>query len=506
MAQRFAEMVGAKMSVGTTSEPRFSRGAKVLALTSIGTFLVSLDSSIVTIAFRDIVGDFGESNRHLLTWIFSGYNIAYAAALLTAGRFADVFGRKKSFIRGLALFSIGSILCGLAPTAALLVLARVIQAIGGAILTPASLALVLPEFPVEKRAAAIGIWGAVGGLAAATGPIIGGALVDSFGWRSLFFINLPFCALAIFVGRRMLTESADTTSRHQLDAYGASLAIPGVALIVYAIVQSDEWGWFSSGVIGTFALALALLVVFVRHCYTASNPLLDLQLFKLPFVVAANIAGVFFSLGFFAMFFANTQWLQNVWGYSTSGSGIAFAPGPLTAAIFAAPAGKWAQKYGHAKIAAIGALLLGGGILVLNLTVTQTPHYWTHYFPMMVATGAGVGFSISTLSSAASAYLPPTRFAMGSALSTTSRQIGAAIGLALVTSLLAPTLRSIGGARSAAISTGTAFDIRTVDISGFHHAWWLVTAAMFVNGTSMLLLFKRPTAQQMALSDQTTVS
>ena len=136
MAQKFAETVGAKMSVGTTSEPRFSRGAKVLALTSIGTFLVSLDSSIVTIAFRDIVGDFGESNRHLLTWIFSGYNIAYAAALLTAGRFADVFGRKKSFIRGLALFSIGSILCGLAPTAALLVLARVIQAIGGAILTP----------------------------------------------------------------------------------------------------------------------------------------------------------------------------------------------------------------------------------------------------------------------------------------------------------------------------------------------------------------------------------
>ncbi|MFM8870601.1 MAG: MFS transporter, partial [Actinomycetota bacterium] len=162
----FAEMGGDTM----TLDPRtWGRGPQVLALTSIGTFLVSLDSSITTVAFRDIVGDFGESERQLLAWIFSGYNIAYAAGLLTAGRFADVYGRKKSFLRGLAIFSIGSVLCGFAPSAFVLVLARVLQAIGGAILAPASLALVLPEYPVEKRAAALGIWGAVGGLAAAVG-------------------------------------------------------------------------------------------------------------------------------------------------------------------------------------------------------------------------------------------------------------------------------------------------------------------------------------------------
>ncbi|MFN5840219.1 MAG: MFS transporter, partial [Acidimicrobiaceae bacterium] len=158
------------------AEPRFSRAHKVLGLTAIATMLVSLDTSIVVVAERTIAEDLG--NPNWMPWVFSGYSIAYAAGLLTAGRFADVNGRKRSFMRGLALFSIGSVLCGLAPTTHLLVLARLIQAIGGAQLTPASIALVLPEFPAEKRTVAIGVWGAVGGLAAAAGPSLGGILLD----------------------------------------------------------------------------------------------------------------------------------------------------------------------------------------------------------------------------------------------------------------------------------------------------------------------------------------
>ena len=346
-----------------------TRGAKVLALTSVGVFLVSLDSSITNVAFRDIVTDYGDANRSLLSWIFSAYNIAYAAGLLVAGRFADVFGRKKSFMRGLVVFTVGSVACAVAPTAGLLVAARVLQALGGAILTPASIALVLPEFPVEKRSAALGIWGAVGGLAAAAGPITGGVLVDTFGWRSLFLINVPFCAAALVASSRVLHESTDPTAARRVDMVAAVTVTAGVALVVFGIVESEKWGWTSTGVLGSFAAAAALLTVFVWRCSGADNPLLDLSLLRLPFVVAANVAGFIFSLGFFAMFFTNTQWLQQVWGYSTSGSGLAFIPGPLTAAILAAPSGRFAQQWGHQKVIAVGATLLGGGTLILNLTI-----------------------------------------------------------------------------------------------------------------------------------------
>ena len=488
-ATTYAETGGETMRL----DPRtWGRGPQVLALTSVGTFLVSLDSSLTTVAFRVIVGDFGEGERQLLAWIVSGYNIAYAAGLLTAGRFADVYGRKKSFLRGLAIFSFGSVLCGFAPSAFILVLARVLQAIGGAILAPASLALVLPEYPVEKRAAALGIWGAVGGL------------VDSFGWRSLFFINVPFCVFALVVGAKSLHESIDTTTHHSIDIIGAALAIPGIGLIVYGITQGEEWGWSDTGTLIAFGSAVALLALFVWRCNTSENPLLDLSLFKLPFVVAANLAGMFFSIGFFMMFFVNTQWLQNVWGYSTLGSGLAFVMGPTTAAIVAAPGGRLAQKYGQHVIITIGAIFLGGGTAALNLIVSDTANYWVTYFPFMIITGAGVGLCITTISSAATAYLPPTRFAMGSALSNTSRQIGSALGLASAASVLTPVLRELGSGREQAAQSQQKFDISTIDLQQFHISWWIVSACMALAALSMLIFFRRPTTEQMALSNTVT--
>ena len=457
----------------------WSRGAKVLALTSIGVMLVSLDISIVNVAFGSFVAEWPE-NRRTLTWIFSAYNIAYAAGLLTAGRLADAFGRKRAFLSGLMIFMLGSIFCAVSPTAIFMVIARVIQAVGGAILTPASLALVLPEFAVEKRSAAIGIWGAVGGISAASGPMIGGFLVDTFGWHSVFLVNVPFCLLAFVIGLKLLRESRDETAPRTVDYFGALLVVLGVGLITLMIVQSDEWGWVSNRSLIIFVISFLLLGAFIWRCNQVAHSVLDLRLFRLPFVTAAAIGGFAFSMGFFSMIFVNTQWLQVVWGYSPSLSGIAGSPGPLAAAFVAAPAGKLANRIGHGKVVAVGALIMSLGIGWMNFFISPEIHYWDFYFPTMVVTGIGVGLCISTISSSATAFLPQPRFAMGSALNNTSRQIGAALGIALVSSLLVAASKT---------------DDPT---SGFHAAWTLMTGVILLSGLAMVTLFRRPTTDQLA--------
>ncbi|MEY4068875.1 MAG: hypothetical protein RLZZ332_1211 [Actinomycetota bacterium] len=325
----------------------------MLALTSVAVFLVSLDLSIVVVAKRTIDEELGGGS--LLTWVFSAYAIAYAAALLTAGRFADVFGRKRSFLRGVLWFSFGSLLCGFAPTTWFLVLARIVQAFGGAQLSPASLALVLPEFPVEKRTQAIAIWGATGGLAAALGPSIGGILVDTLGWRSLFFLNIPFTLVTVIIGQRLLKESRDPNAQRKVDYTSAALGFSGVALVVLGISQSEVWGWRDSGTLGAIALGLVLCTAFILRCRSAANPILDLSLFRMRFVVAANVAGVLFSMGFIGMWLLNTFWLQAVWGYSVALSGLATMPGPTSAACVAPFAGKYADRFGHSRVLFVGS-------------------------------------------------------------------------------------------------------------------------------------------------------
>ncbi|MFM8867467.1 MAG: MFS transporter [Ilumatobacteraceae bacterium] len=459
----------------------WSRGAKVLALTSVGVTLVSLDISIVNVAFGAIAKDFPDSRR-TLTWVFSAYNIAYAAGLLTAGRLADAFGRKRAFLTGLSIFMVGSLLCAFAPSAFMLVVARAVQAIGGAILTPSSLALVLPEFPVEKRSAAIGIWGAVGAVAAASGPTIGGFLVDTFSWHAVFLVNIPLCVLALAVGIRLLRESRDESAPRTVDYFGAMLAVLGVGLLTLMIVQSDEWGWITQRALSVLAGAVVFLVAFVLRCRVAAHPVLDLKLLKLPFVTAAAISGFGFTMGFFSLIFVNTQWLQTVWNYSPSRSGLAGIPGPVMAAIVAAPAGRLAQRVGHGKVVAAGALILCTGNMFLSFWVTETPNYLTHYFPVMIYTGIGVGLCISTISSSATAFLPQTKFAMGSALNNTARQIGAALGVALVSSILVSALA------------------RDKYLDGFHMAWRLTSLVILLSGAAMLLLYRRPTSEQLSLA------
>jgi EmrB/QacA subfamily drug resistance transporter len=450
-----------------------SRGWKVLLVTSAGVYLVSLDVTIVNIAFRDINADFTSASPALLSWVLSGYNIAFAASLLTAGRMADRFGRRRAFFTGLAVFTISSALCGAAPGPAWLIGARVLQAVGGALIIPSSLALILPEFPLERRSAAIGMWGAIGAVAAATGPSLGGFLVDAVGWRAVFYVNMPVCLLAFAFGRSILLESKDPTATGVPDVLGAALGTLGIGALTLSIVQGGEWGYGDRRTVVAYLVAALALPAFVLRCNRIDNPVLDLALLRQRFFAVANTAGFLFSIGFFAMLFVNVQFLTGVWGYSVAGAGLALTPGPLFAAICAGPAGRLADRYGHRVVAGPGAVLFAAGILWYILRLGPEPDYWGVFFPGNAVAGTGIGFTISTLGSASSAFLPPTRFAMGSAFNATARQIGAALGIAMVVAVL--------GTPSPA-DAPAAFD----------RAWGILAAFGVSGGILMLALFRPP--------------
>jgi EmrB/QacA subfamily drug resistance transporter len=457
------------------------RGWKVLGVTSIGTFTVTVDTSILNVAFRSLVKDFGPGARTQLTWVLSGYSIAFAAALLTAGRLGDRFGRKRAYLLGLAVFGVASGLCAMAPNPPMLIAARILQAIGGALLVPAALALVLPEFPPEKRSTAIGISGAVGGLGAAFGPVLGGVLVDNFGWRSVFTVNIPIVLVGFVLGARILRESKDSTATKLPDPIGGVLAIAGFGLLTASIVQGDEWGWGSVAVLGSAAAAIGLLVAFVFRSRTHPVPVVDLSLFKLKFFSAANLSLFLFSMGFYGMFFNNVSFLQGAWGFSPMKSGFASSPGPIMAALFSVSAGRWAAKFGHKKVIVAGLSIFAFGIALSAVLVTKDPSYFTTFFPAYLVTGIGVGFTIATLGSAANAYLPPNRFGMGSAISSTGRQIAAALGIAVVSAI------NIAGRNDPPLET-----FRRVSV--------VIVVLMVLSALAMLVMYVKPTTAEIDAS------
>jgi EmrB/QacA subfamily drug resistance transporter len=454
------------------------RSRQVLALTSVAFFLTALDFTIVNVAFRAIERDFGSSAKTVLPWTLSGYAIAFAAGLLTAGRMADSFGRKRWFLLGTVVFTTASALCGIAPSAQFLVGARVIQALGGAMLVPAATALLLPEFPVERRSEVMGLTAMMGSIAAATGPALGGLLVTHLGWRWVFFVNLPFCVATVFYGSRLLRESKDPTASRRPDFIGAALAIGAVALLTLAIIQGESWGWGSVAEIGTLVVAAAMGTAFVLRCRTHTTPVLDLSLLRLRFVSAANVACLLWSMGFYAMFFNHVAWLQDVWHYSGQRSGAAILPGPLFATMSSPIGGRLAHRVGHLRVFVSGALLVGGAVLFLSARLGGTPMYVTQFLPSICIIGVGIGLVIASLTSAANAFLPSHRFGMGSALYNTNRQVGAAIGIAIATAIHS-------------VWPGA---------TGITHTYVYVAIAILVAAGVMLGFYRRPTEAELAAS------
>jgi EmrB/QacA subfamily drug resistance transporter len=449
------------------------RSSKVLVIVAAGTFLTALDVTIVNVAYRSIRDGLGAST--LMPWIISGYSISFAAGLLTAGRLAESFGRKRAFLLGIAVFGVSSVFCGLATSVPMLVASRVVQALGAALIVPSATALIMPEFPVERRAAAAGMLASSGGLGAATGPVVGGLVVDSFGWRWIFLIAVPLCVVVTIAGRRLLQERS-TPGVRVPDFFGAGLALCSVALLTLALVQSDQWGW------GSFKLGLCVVIAvgsalaFVHRSRRTTNPVLDLDLFKLRFVTAANIAGVLYAAGFYSWNFTMIQWLREVWQYSPSRAGIAAVAAPIGSVTVSPIGGRLAQRFGHQRVAVPGLVLFGVATLAMSRLLDTHGNYWTAFFPSLLAVGVAIGLSISVLSSAASAYLPADRFAMGSALYATGRQVGGALGIAIVTAITAAAHRSA---------------------SGYRWSFAYVAVVMLFAAGVMATMFRPPSAQEL---------
>jgi EmrB/QacA subfamily drug resistance transporter len=445
-----------------------ARRWQVLLVTSVAVFMSFLDVTIVNIAFPDIRASFPGSSLSQLSWILNAYTIVFAAALVPAGRLADRFGRRRLFFMGVLVFLAASTLCGAAGSVDMLVVARAVQALGGAMLVPASLGLLLPEFPLERRATATALWGATGAVAAAAGPSLGGVLVDWQGWRAVFFVNLVIGLPALIPARRLLRESREPQALIP-DALGAVLLGVAVGALALAIVQGPAWGWGSARVLGALVASAASFAAFLWRSARHPAPVIELSLFRVRSFAVANVGGFVFALGFFALLLCNVLFLTGVWHYSILKAGVALTPGPLMAALTAAIGGRLSDRFGQRLVAVPGSLLFATGALLFALNTGAEPSYLDAFLPANMIGGAGVGLAFAGFGSAAVAELPRNRFATGGAISNATRQIGGALGVSTLIVVL---------------GTPSAADALHV----FHQAWALIAVSGVIAAMTALAL------------------
>ena len=352
------------------------------------------------------------------------------------GGLADTYGRKRVFLTGVALFLAASAACGLAGNVGWLVAARVLQAIGAALLTPASLSIVLAAFPQNKRAVVVSLWGAVGALAAAVGPSAGSFVIDHFGWPWAFYINLPIGGLALWRGASLLNESAPSSERRRVDFVGMALLMLAVGSITLAIVEFDapHWSRTELAVMGIGGVMAS--VVFVAWARRIQHPLVDLALFEHRTYRYVNLATLTFGTAFSMMFLTFFFYVMNIWHYSLPQAGLAVTPGPLLVMPAAIVTGRLASRLGHRRFLVGGAMLYAISSLWFLLVPGNEPNYVLHWLPGLIMSGLAVGLVLPSLSAAAVSRLPAAHYAVGSAVNQATRQIGSVLGVALTVALL----------------------------------------------------------------------
>jgi NTE family protein len=422
---------GAAPRIRRTVSPR-----TVLAIACLGVFMAFVDNTIVSIAFPNMLESFPAASLGDLSWVFNVYNIALAVLLVPAGRFADLLGRRRMFGWGVVLFTVASALCALAPSVGLLIAGRALQGAGAAIILPASLGLILEAFPGERRAGAIAIWTATGALAAGIGPSIGGGLVNLSDWRLVFLINLPVGVVVWRLAHTHLVESRAPGRRSVPDLGGALLLGLGIGTLTLGIVQAESWGWLGWPTLLSLLTAVAATVLLVGRTRRHASPIIDPQLLRSRSFSVSGVLTAVGSAGFFAVGLANILYLIQIWGYSPLTAGLAGTPAPFLAAFAAVAAGRFIGTRDPRPWIAIGALIWAAGPLILLAQFSTEPHYLTGYLPGAAVLAIGIGITFPLVSGIAVGNAPGGRYAGATALNSSIRQIGAALGVAILVALV----------------------------------------------------------------------
>jgi EmrB/QacA subfamily drug resistance transporter len=422
------------MDIVYAAAAMYDRGHRVgVLIACTGAFLVFLDATIVNIAFPDISRSFAGSGRDALSWVLDGYFVVIAALLVPAGGLADRFGHKRVFLLGVSGFTTASLLCAVAPSLELLIAFRVVQGLGAALIAPTSLALVLDAFPPERRAAGVGIWGAAAAAAAAVGPTLGGALVELSDWRLVFLVNLPLGAAVVAFGRARLRERPRLDGRLP-DLPGALMLALSLALVTLAIVEGNDWGWTAGSILGCFAASAALLAAVVWRSTRHPRPIVEPALFAHRSFRVGNLGTLLFAAAFFSLILGNVLFLTGVWGYTVLQAGAATLPGPTLSTVFAGPAGRLADRFGHRAVIVPGALFFAAGAMVLRSAGAE-PDWLGLWLPGACLTGIGIGLAFPTLGAASVRDVPDDRFATASAVNAAFRQVGAVLGTAILVAI-----------------------------------------------------------------------
>jgi EmrB/QacA subfamily drug resistance transporter len=452
-------------------------------------FMVVLDIAIVNVALPSIQTDLGFTQENL-QWVISAYSLVFGGFLLLGGRLADLLGRRRVFMAGLVIFTIGSLLCGLSWSEGSLIAARALQGLGAATISPAALSILTTMFREgRERNIALGAWGAVGGVGAAAGVLLGGVLVDLLSWPWIFYVNVPVGIISLIAAPLLLAESKDERES-SFDVLGALLVTSGLSILVLGITKGHDWGWSSGQTIGVFAVAAILIAAFVAQESRAAHPLVPFSIFRLQTLTAANIVMFIMGTALFSMFLMLTLYMQQVLHFSPLKTGVGYLAVAGTAIIWANAAAAAVTRVGVKPTLVTGMSVMTVG-LVLFSQVSVDGSYWRNLFPGFLVIGFGMPLAFVSLTIAALAGTREHEAGLASGLINTSQQIGGAVGIAILSTIATSTT-------SDAVASGTP--VPAALTHGFQNAFWAGAAITLVGViVSVLLVRQRDFAAAPAL-------